>query len=144
MARVEGRPALSNGALDPGFGTGGVVTTPLGRSGEGDGAEAVHPLADGESWSRGRLTFDISSQSDFALVRYQANGELDPTFGANGIVITPGPRADEVADLLALSDGDLFVVGNSAGNDPYDSEFRLARYDSSGALDQSLAAPAES
>ena len=85
---------LSNGELDAAFGSGGVVRTPLGRPGDGDQAEAVELLFDGGILVSG--TADWSVQPDFALVRYRPDGQPDPAFGTNGIVITPGVRPDSV------------------------------------------------
>lgn len=61
---------------------------------------------------------------DFALARYNADGSLDTTFGADGMVTTDFFDASyDSANALALQiDGKIVVAGSS------DSDFALARY----------------
>jgi uncharacterized delta-60 repeat protein len=80
---------LPNGALDLSFGTNGKVVTPIGSSNDEARAVAVQPdnkiVVVGSAENGGAL--------DFAVVRYDANGALDNTFGPGGtgkIVTTVG------------------------------------------------------
>jgi uncharacterized delta-60 repeat protein len=72
------------------------------------------------------------NESVFLLARYNTNGTLDPTFGGDGIVLTPfGSRRQDEARAVAIqpSDGRVVVAGSSAasfGASPAD--FALARY----------------
>ncbi|MFN9917255.1 MAG: delta-60 repeat domain-containing protein, partial [Pirellulaceae bacterium] len=62
-----------DGSLDTAFGGGsGIVTTNLGGTDEATGIALR---------SDGRILLGGSSGSDFALVRYLANGSLDTAFG---------------------------------------------------------------
>ena len=50
--------------------------------------------------------------SDFALVRYNADGTLDGSFGIGGIVTTPIGTWQAAADALVLQpDGRLVAAG---------------------------------
>jgi uncharacterized delta-60 repeat protein/CSLREA domain-containing protein len=74
----------------------------------------------------------------FGLVRYNADGSLDTTFGANGIVNTSFPGlSDASAWSIALQGDGMILVGGSANNGPV-GEFVLARYTSAGVLDSSF------
>ncbi len=121
------------GGLDTSFGTSGIVTTDF--AGE-DAALALVRQADGKLVAAGRS--NAAGSADFALCRYDAEGELDPAFGTGGRVLTDfggnrcagGPRnarpcqshedclggtcvsTDDVAWALALqSDGKLVAAG---------------------------------
>ena len=118
-----------DGSLDAGFGSGGKVTTAIGLS---DAARAIAVQPDGKlvvagnSWN--------GSHNDFALVRYNADGSLDPTFGSGGKVTTAiGPGAD-IAHALALQpDGKLVTAGYSRNGS--NDDLALVRYNQDGSLD---------
>jgi uncharacterized delta-60 repeat protein len=79
----------TDGTLDAGFGSGGVVTTPIGSL--DDRAFAVAIQSDGKIVVAGyTATINGSAvQGSIALVRYNTDGSPDTTgFGTNGIVIT--------------------------------------------------------
>ena len=57
----------------------------------GDGADDAHAVAlqsDGRIVAVGSAASTAVSSHDFALVRYMANGALDPSFGGDGKVTT--------------------------------------------------------
>lgn len=61
-------------------------------------------------------------------------GDLDPTFGAGGIVVTDlGSTSDTTSDLALQADGKVVVLGSVASNQR--GVFGLVRYLPSGALD---------
>jgi uncharacterized delta-60 repeat protein len=124
---------LPNGALDGGFGSGGIVHTVLANPSVQDEATAVLMLGDGRILVAGAADRSFPySQTEFALVRYLPDGRLDPTFGSAGIVVTPGTR-EEVPYALALApDGKIVVAGFA------DKLFGLARYLRAGALDSTF------
>ena len=72
------------GVLDPGFGTGGKVTTPFGSG--YDTAYAIAVQRDGKLVAAG--SSGNGSNYDFALARYHRNGTLDTSFGSGGKVTT--------------------------------------------------------
>lgn len=117
---------LADGSLDATFGSAGVVRADLG--GPEGGACAVVVQDDGDVVLAG------SGQGSIAVLRYDATGVLDPTFGAGGVAITSaGSSADEAAALLVQSDGKLVAAGHTVAGG--NAILALARYDSDGALD---------
>ena len=118
------------GDLDTTFGTGGMVTTPIG-SGHDQG-HGVAVQADGKIVVAG-ATFN-GSNYDFALVRYTTTGALDSTFNGTGKVTTPIGSGNDSSPFVALqADGKIVVAGASSNGS--NNDFAVARYTSTGALD---------
>src|SRR5438552_14593820 len=78
------------------------------------------------------LVFSASGQRAQA-----AGGDLDPTFGTGGQVMTDFSRSTDIANAVALQpDGKLVVVGQTYENNDYNGEdFAVARYNTDGTLD---------
>lgn len=124
-----------DGALDTTFGTGGKVVTPVGTM-RNDGAGALAVQADGRIVVAG-ATQSATTGKDFAIVRYQANGTLDPTFGTGGkVVVDFAGDSDEAWALLIQPDGRI-VVGGSAnlGTASTGLDFALLRLNADGTPD---------
>jgi uncharacterized delta-60 repeat protein len=127
----------ANGSLDPTFGSGGKVLTPVGSSNDQAYSVALQP--DGKIVLAGINWPDDHSPGHFAVTRYNANGSLDPTFGSGGKVLTDvrvtgGP---DMARSVALQpDGKLVVAGYARvlPSSPY-SDFAVVRYNADGSLD---------
>jgi len=65
---------------------------------------------------------------------YAADGDLDTTFGAGGIVTTSIGTVDDVANIIAIqSDGKIAAAGRAYDGSQHD--FMLARYNTDGSLD---------
>lgn len=105
------------GELDATFGTGGVVTTPIG---EWASANALAIQADGRIVLAGTATVD--SDDRFALARYTSNGILDPSFGTAGTLTTAIGDTSTANALAIQADGKAVTAGGS------DSVAALARY----------------
>jgi uncharacterized delta-60 repeat protein len=120
-----------DGTLDTTFGTGGVVTTDFG--GSNDSANAILVQPDGKIVTAGQTVH--SSNSDFALARYNAGGSLDATFGVNGLVRTDFGRDDDEAHRIVLQVDKKLVVAGKSG-----ILAALARYNPDGTLDASFGA----
>jgi uncharacterized delta-60 repeat protein len=73
-----------DGSLDTTFSGDGKQTTPIGTAGDGDSADFVGVDSDGRIAIAGDANINADERS--ALVRYTPDGELDPTFGAGGMV----------------------------------------------------------
>lgn len=132
-----------DGTLDTSFGPSrnGKVTTGISTAATGnlnnlwDHPHAVAIQPDGKILVAGSTYNGVDN--DFALVRYNANGTLDTSFGPDhsGIVTTdfaPG-SGDGIVDMMALADGKILVAGDSGGSSA------LARYNSDGTLDDGTA-----
>src|SRR6266581_953502 len=127
----------SNGSLDTSFGNGGIVTTSF--PGQGSYAFAVALQADGKIIAAGtdfvNFTNDDSSNTDFALARYNPNGTPDTTFSGDGQVATDFDGFnDDAFSILVQPDGKLVAVG-SAKNPATFYDFAAVRYLANGTID---------
>jgi uncharacterized delta-60 repeat protein len=113
----------NDGSLDTNFNSVGYVTTPIGSS--HDDAHSVFPQPDGKLVVSGS-TYN-GSDWDFALCRYDTNGDLDNTFGASGIVTTAiGSHNDGVNSSVIIPEGYIILAGYSTNGT--DADFALAKY----------------
>src|SRR5437879_13071313 len=72
----------ASGDLDPEFGVGGKVVTPIGSY---DSIAAIAIQTDGAIIAAGSALLPVGGYQ-VALARYLTNGDLDPSFGFGGIV----------------------------------------------------------
>jgi uncharacterized delta-60 repeat protein len=120
------------GGLDPDFGTGGIVNTPIGPGFDMGLAVAVQD--DGKVLVGGYSTSGITFINEFMLVRLNVDGTPDDSFGANGVVTTAiSGMGDEAQGITIQPDGKIILVGMSFTGEDYD--FSMARYNSDGSLD---------
>ena len=146
----------TDGSLDTGFGTGGIVNTPDGRG--YDRAYALGIQSDGRIVVAG--TSSNGSNYDFVLMRYDTDGVLDTRFGTgfdigcdtDSTVITPVGSVNDAANAPGIqskkativaavdsginyyyatalgmqSDGRIVAAGYSDNGNKYD--FSLMRY----------------
>ncbi|MEO8438624.1 MAG: hypothetical protein ABI540_00220 [Spartobacteria bacterium] len=135
LGSVSPRATAADGDLDPAFGNGGTVTSDFQHS--TDLAFGVAIQADGKLVVAGTsYTNNDFSGEDFALLRYNANGTVDGTFGANGRVTTDfAGLAAEISDILVQPDGKILVAGGAFPLFVFGGDFVLARYNSNGSLD---------
>ena len=70
-------------------------------------------------------------------VAQAAAGDLDPTFGVGGMVMTDLNHSTDIASAVAIQvDGKLVVVGTSYKNNDFsDEDFVVTRYNTDGTLD---------
>jgi uncharacterized delta-60 repeat protein len=119
------------GDLDPDFGGGDgqVVTTfPQGRA----ALQALAVQKDGKIVAGGSVNLTDTNQA-FALARYKPGGQLDPTFGDNGRVVTDFTAGNDVAEgLVVLGNGSIVAAGYTS------TMFAAARYTKDGHLDHSF------
>jgi len=119
---------LPDGSLDPTFGTGGIVVTPIGDS------AVPHALAlqsDGKIIVAGEGR-PAGMDDRFTLARYDVNGDLDAAFGDGGIVMTDIGFNDAAHALTIQPDGRIVAVGNASQG------IGLARYTVDGDLDDTF------
>jgi uncharacterized delta-60 repeat protein len=135
----------ADGSLDGAFGAGGVVTVNFYGSRDRLNAVAVQP--DGRIVVAGYSQDGANSptQDDIIVARYNADGTLDPSFGAGGQLVTDFESHQDIAyDLLIQPDGKIVVTGLAATIDDggfgvYYPDFAAARYSAAGQLDSSFA-----
>ena len=122
----------SDGAMDLGFGTAGVVTLDFG--GRNDSARAVLVQPDGKivvagTSFNGPLFLDGGVAT---LTRLDGTGTPDPTFGSGGSVVF-APQPISLFDaLVRQADGKLVALGATGSGAV---AFRLFRFDDTGSAD---------
>lgn len=130
-----------NGVLDNTFGNGGKVITDFGN-GDSEEGYAVAIQSDGKILVGGETnTISTDAWFDMAVVRYDSAGNIDNTFGTNGIATTDfGNAANEYCRSIALqNDGKIVIAGFRIGTSPNYTDFAVARFNSTGTLDSSFA-----
>jgi uncharacterized delta-60 repeat protein len=124
-----------DGSLDLNFGINGKLITTLG--GANSIAYSVAMQSDDKIVVAGYN--DNGTKTNFAVARYNKNGELDPAFGAGGIVTTAiGTIDDEGSQVVIQPDGKILVTGISWYDNKTKVHFSLVRYTSNGILDSSF------
>jgi uncharacterized delta-60 repeat protein len=130
---------LPGGGLDFSFAGGdGRVVTGFPHDLTSTRALGMVVMADGRIVLAGETGPNLVD-TDIALIRYQANGTLDPTFGGNGRVrrdLSPDHFGDS-ADGVALAGGGKVVVGayvQASGN----RRFGVAQFRENGTPDTSF------
>ncbi len=119
------------GSLDLSFGTNGIAKTSIGTSGAYGQSISIQP--DGKIVVAG---YSNNGQVDvFSIIRYNANGSLDNTFGTDGKVNTKIGNSNSRAYAQAFqSDGKIVVAGyTSITSSGFD--FAIARYNPDGSPD---------
>jgi uncharacterized delta-60 repeat protein len=116
-----------DGSLDSTFGTGGKVVT--------DATPGPDPAFDVKVTSTGKIVVGGSTGfypggGDFLLLRYNADGSLDSSFGSGGIVTTDFGGADSAFSIGLSTDGKIVAAGVTNRSDPGD--FAVARYNADG------------
>lgn len=140
LAAATGTGRAASEQLDPSFGFGGKVTTDFFNF-----VDEAHDLAvqpDRKIIAVGTVS-PGTFHDFFGVVRYNADGRLDISFGTVGEVVTDFGPFEDVAEAVAVQpDGKIVVAGTTYGPlNPFgdrDSDFALARYNADGSLDTSF------
>jgi uncharacterized delta-60 repeat protein len=110
---------LTSGALDPSFGSGGIVTTQIGTG--SNGAFFSEIQTDGRIFVGGYTT--INGRRAFTVIRYATDGtlsladQLGALWGNNGVaVIDVTPGDDTIIGFRFDPNGNLVAVGSAGGN----------------------------
>ena len=132
-----------DGSLDTGFDTDGIVTTDIGGNGQGEIIKRVL-IQDNKIIAGGWAHIGSSTGSDLALARYNLDGTLDTSFDGDGLQISDFAGGDDtimgLAVLPGAQDYQILVAGavREQQNNEWVARFGLARYSSSGAMDQNF------
>ena len=125
----------SNGSVDTSFGSGGTATALFFSGLNSAAAYAMEVQADGKIILAGATQFDgVSSKTQTAIARFNADGTLDGSFGTRGTVVTPiASIAEQYSSIAVQADGKIVAAGNvKIGNN---DQAVIARYNTNGALD---------
>ncbi|MFA7279016.1 MAG: delta-60 repeat domain-containing protein, partial [Sterolibacterium sp.] len=128
----------ANGSLDTSFDGDGKVTTDMGGS---DAGHAIALQADGKILVAGEV-HAIDSDTNYGVVRYNADGGLDVSFAGSGKLVTDfsGNRngnSEKANSIVLQADGKILVAGSLSTyiNGVNGGGFTLARYNTDGSLD---------
>jgi uncharacterized delta-60 repeat protein len=131
---------LSNGTLDPTFGTGGRVSL-LVSSINGVALASVLVQPDGKIIAVGMTDNNVSvpalvsTPNQLVMARYDRFGVLDPTFGTAGIVATTAnSTVESVTAAVLLPDGGIVVAGRGSTTS-LDLGIAVWRFRADGSLD---------
>jgi uncharacterized delta-60 repeat protein len=120
----------TDGSLDASFGKGGFILYDGGGNDRGLGLALQN---DGKIVASG-YTY-AGSQRDVLVLRYNANGTPDRTFGTGGVVTysSPGSGTDIGFGVAIQTDGGIIVVGETSNRTNQDA--LVLRYTTTGSLD---------
>jgi uncharacterized delta-60 repeat protein len=124
-----------DGSLDQSFGQGGYIKTAFSGI---SGIQKLLVQPDGKLIAAGFFYAYINNgqRSDIALVRYNRDGSLDPSFGAQGKLTANYGFQDSVIDVAFLPGGQILVAGDANSEQKYVNGFQfLAVYNPDGSLD---------
>jgi len=124
----------ADGDLDVTFGNGGKVLVDFSATSEYGRSVVVQP--DGKILVAGQSgTYPLFHS---ALVRFNANGTLDESFGSDGKALLPlDPNGDGLSSIALQPDGRIVVAGSQI-HDNFTGGLLVARCNSDGSLDQTF------
>ena len=124
----------ADGRLDATFGANGIATFPL-QDMQGV-TITVLQLANGKILAAGRTATEFDGiTTALGLVRYNANGTVDPSFGNAGVVTTNlGAAYASAQALVEQPDGRLVVAGHIAMRQGT-RDLLIVRFNADGSLD---------
>ncbi len=122
------------GELDGDFGIEGKIKLKFGASVSSSNTMFIQ--SDDKIILAGGAAATDTSLYDFGLIRLNANGNIDSTFGLNGIVLTEmNEKTDEICALDILDDNSIVAVGYKHEGIFDDSDFAICKYSYNGLLD---------
>jgi uncharacterized delta-60 repeat protein len=122
---LEDRRLLSAGAIDSGFGQNGYTV----RDARDFGATPVAVAVEGN----GQIVMLDQTATGYAVLRFNADGSLDTTFGNQGEITATFGSGTSVVDLAVLANGQIVVGGDhTSGQQTF---LDVTRLNSDGSLD---------
>lgn len=137
-----------DGTVDTAFGSGGTVTTDVAH--RQDTAVKVLQQSDGRivvvGYEQKAFLSRVPQTPHVVVARYEANGQLDSSFGNNGIVLTDlsAFAVERASSAVLQSDGKILVAGTVQQHEadldhgPSPTQLLLMRYNTDGSLDTSF------
>jgi uncharacterized delta-60 repeat protein len=132
---------LPNGSLDTTFGTNGIAALPF--IGLSDFPPALAVQSNGQILWAGGGSQPNGTDDSFAVVRFNANGSLDTTFGSGGVADTEFANSDvQGADTVLVQPNGKILIGGEALLESYHGgvEAVAARFNANGTIDTTFGA----
>src|SRR5438270_5585639 len=127
--------AQNDGLLDNSWGNNGTVTATVGGSVALTGRQKLILLPSGSMLQSFTVTNSGTGFNDFGVARYDADGNLDNTFGTGGYTIIDFGGDDYATSMALQSDGKIIVSGYSVNTTTARASFATARLTANGVLD---------
>lgn len=139
-------PSPTSGTPAPAALNSQTLSVPLSTT-EADRFFAVVATTEDRYYAAGFTT--VTDDTQMAVARIGSTGDLDTSFGSNGIATVnvaegAGKRAELARSVVVQSDGKIVVVGpvghdtTATGDTALDTDIAVARFDATGQLDQSF------
>jgi len=131
----------SSGIVDSSFGNSGIAKIDWEPWTNFPAGRALKIQEDGKIIVVGTGSYDEQDQrTNFTVIRLNADGSLDPTFGTDGEVSTEISIWDYANAITLQTDEKILVAGSAhnAASGESRSDFVIVRYNSDGSLDQSF------
>jgi uncharacterized delta-60 repeat protein len=122
------------GSLDPSFSGDGRVVTPVGTANEQGSAVAIQ--SDGKIVVAG-WDGEATVNNNYLVIRYNADGTLDGSFGTGGVAIVDFTGDDDRAYAIAIQPDGKILAGGSCNVGP-DPSMGLIRLNTDGSLDNTF------
>ena len=125
---------FSQDIVDTTFGIDGMVTTDIYYN-SGDWLREIELLNDNKILAAGSTH---QADTRLAILRYCSNGDIDSTFGVNGIVKKVIGLSSEIQDMKILPDSSIIALGTACMSDYYRHSFLLIKYNYNGSIDSTF------
>ena len=124
----------SDGSIDNGFGSGGYVLYDIPVS-DNDAANSLIVQSDGKIL-QGGTCYIFTNQ--FCIVRYNADGSVDSTFGTNGYMFfdIPLPLNEQAIAIALQTNGKILQAGTCMISGK--NQFCIVRYNVDGSIDSTF------
>ncbi|MES5818732.1 calcium-binding protein [Streptomyces sp. RG80] len=140
VVALPGSALAAPGDLDTAFGSGGKVV--VGNGFRADAEDVAVQAGTGKIVTVGSSQSSDFDAADFSVMRHNADGSPDTSFGGDGEVLTDFEFGEDIAQGVAIqSDGKIVVVGRHQETDDEFAGccwFTVARYTTDGDLDTSF------
>jgi uncharacterized delta-60 repeat protein len=124
----------SNGTLDNSFGAGGIVSADMNGNYDLTFGIALQP--------DGKIVASVyhydGAHYRFGVMRFNANGSFDNSFGTGGKVTTTIDYDDAATGIALQADGKIILCGYTWRVGLTDTDLALARYNTNGTLDNTF------
>lgn len=128
----------SDGSLDNSFGQNGIVLTPMSRFGllAAGYAYTGALTSDNKILVQGEVYDNLLEKMQVGLVRYNADGNIDSTYGVNGFATASFGLSQNFNDMQIGADGKSLIIGTTR----FDSSqgFTILRFNQDGTWDTSF------
>ena len=130
--------AIANDStLDSSFGTSGKSVVDSISTGPINNFQGLIALPDGKFIQVGYR--DNGINTDFAILKLNANGTLDTTFDTDGILIQSILLGDDIAlGITQQTDGKFLIVGSAYAPAADGNDFAIIRMNADGSLDNTF------